>query len=253
MRIAAVVVAHGDAPFLASTLDSITGQSRALDARIAICDATTPQVDALLREHRFVIHRATTTSRDVTTRIAHNFAQGVHAAGDCDLVVLGDHDDVWHIDRVGHHEAVARTFPGAVMLASDGRLIDSHGAPPGGTLRETFPVPAGWNDLDLRQQWTYVLRHSIATGGASAVVPHRVLRVAIPNGWLHDRWWSLLAVRDHGMVIDDAVVIDYRISDDQRVGLDTQGQESTLRWMGKRAASLTRTARRAADIARLLI
>jgi hypothetical protein len=55
------------------------------------------------------------------------------------------------------------------------------------------------------------------------------------------------------MVIDDAVVIDYRISDDQRVGLDTQGQESTLRWMGKRAASLTRTMKRAADIARLLV
>lgn len=253
MRIAAVVVAHGDAPFLASTLDSITGQSRTPDAKIAVCDATSPQVDALLRAHGLDIHRATTTSRDVTTRIAHNFAQGVYAVKEFDLAVLGDHDDLWHIDRIGHHEAVARTFPNAVMLASDGRLIDTRGTHLGGTLRNTFPVPADWNDLDLRTQWIYVLRRSVATGGASAVVPQRVLRVAIPGGWLHDRWWSMLAVRDHGMVIDDTVVIDYRVSEDQRVGLDTQGQESTLRWLGTRAASVTRTAKRAADIARLLV
>lgn len=253
MRIAAVVVAHGDAPFLASTLDSISGQSRTPDARIAVCDATSPQVDGLLLEHGFDIHRATSTSRDLTTRIAHNFTQGVKVARDFDLAVLGDHDDVWHIDRIGHHEAVARTFPRAVMLSSDGRLVDTHGTPLGGTLRDRFPIPSGWNDLDLRKQWTYVLRHSIATGGASAVVPESVLRIAIPNGWLHDRWWSMLAVRNNGMVIDDAAMIDYRISEDQRVGLDTHRQESTMRWLGTRAASLTRTAKRAWDITRLLV
>lgn len=253
MRIAAVVVAHAHAPHLAATLDSISAQSRPPDARIAVCDATSPQTDALLRTHGFEIHRATTTSRDVTTRIGHNFAQGVRAAQDCDLAVLGDHDDIWHVERIGHHEAVSRTFPDAVMLTSDGRIVDEKGVPRGGTLRTTFPVPQDWNHLDLRQQWTYVLRRSIATGGASAVVPTGVLRKPIPDGWLHDRWWSMLAVRDRGMVTDDVVVIDYRLSDDQRVGLDTQGQESALRWWGSRAVSLTRTAGRAVDIARLLI
>jgi hypothetical protein len=253
MRIAAVIVAHAGSPFIEAALDSITNQSRRPDVRIAVCDATSRDVDAHLRDHGFDIHRATTSSRDITTRIAHNFAQGVRLAGDTDLAVLGDHDDVWHIDRVGHHEAVARTFPGAVMLASDGRLVDSMGVPTSGTLRDTFPVPQGWNGLDLRQQWTYALRHSIATGGASAVVPARALRTPIPAGWLHDRWWSLLAVRDHGMVIDDAVVIDYRISDDQRVGLDTQGQHPTASWLLTRARTLGRTARRGMDIARLLV
>jgi len=252
MRIAAVVVAHAHAPHLAATLDSITSQSRPADVRVAVCDATSPQVDSLLRTHGFEIQRATTTSRDVTTRIGHNFAQGVRAVEGCDLAVLGDHDDIWHVERIGHHEAVARTFPNSVMLASDGRLVDDKGVPRRETLRRTFPVPSDWNHLDLRQQWAYVLRHSIATGGASAVVPTRVLRKPIPDGWLHDRWWSMLAVRDRGMVIDDAVVIDYRITDEQQVGLDTRGQESTLRWWGSRAMAIRRTAGRAFDIARLL-
>lgn len=252
MHIAAVVVAHGDAPFLAGTLDSISRQSRRPDARIAVCDATTPRVDALFRGHRFEIHRSTATSQDVTTRIAHNFAQGVHAAKDSDLAVLGDHDDIWHIDRTVHHEAVAREFPGAVMLASDGRLIDARGAGIGGTLRSTFPVPLDWNNLDPRRQWFYVLRHSIATGGASAVAPRHVLRIGIPRGWLHDRWWSILAVRDAGMVIDDEIVVDYRLSGGQHVGLRTQGQESAGRWMRMRISSFSRTVNHAIDLVRLL-
>jgi len=253
MRIAAVVVAHGDAPFLVTTLDSITGQSRTPDSRIAVCDATSPQVDALLRTHGFDVHRATTSSRDVTTRIAHNVTQGVHEVKDFDLAVLGDHDDIWHIDRVGHHEAVARTFPDAVMLASDGRLIETRGTPLGGTLRDAFPVPAGWNNLDLRKQWTYVLRHSVATGGASAVVPGRVLRKPIPQGWLHDRWWSLLAVRDHGMVIDDVPVIDSRVSEGQHVGLSDGSQRIPRAWWSRKLAELPRSLIRVGDISRLLL
>jgi len=253
MRIAAVIVVHGGAPFLDATLGSISAQARQPDARIAVCDSTEPRVDAQLRAHGFDLHRATTTSRDVTTRIAHNFAQGVRLATDTDLAVLGDHDDVWHIDRIGHHEVTARTLLHAAMVSSDGRLVDAGGAPIGGTLRDTFPVPADWNHLDLRRQWIYALQHSIATGGASAVVPSKVLRRPIPHGWLHDRWWSLLATRERGMVIDDAVVIDYRVSDAQRVGLDTQGQHSAQEWWGTRVRNLGRTARRGADIARLLL
>lgn len=253
MRIAAVIVAHGDAPFLSETLGSISGQSRTPDRRIAVCDSTSKDVEAHLRDHGFDIHRATTSSADITTRIAHNFAQGVRLASDTDLAVLGDHDDVWHVERVGHHEVVARTFPNGVMFASDGRLLGAHGQHPGGTLRDTFPVPRDWNQLDLGHQWTFALRHSIATGGASAVVPARVLRTSIPHGWLHDRWWSLLAVRDHGMVIDEDVVIDYRVSDTQRVGLDTQAQGIPREWWLSRVQNLGRTVRRSADIARLLL
>ena len=94
----------------------------------------------------------------------------------------------------------------------------------GGTLRSTFPVAADWNDLPADQQLTYALKHSLATGGASALRPHYFAEQEIPQGWLHDRWWSLLATVRLGMLVDSESVIDYRVQGDQQVGLDTGTQ-----------------------------
>lgn len=252
MRIAAVIVAHGNAPYLSQTLESITAQSRTPDALIAICDATTTAVNEDLKLHGFDIHPATSTATNVTTRIAQNFAQGVKQASQCDLVVLGDHDDIWHRERVAHHESVARHNPDSWMFASDARLIDHANEPLGSTLHGTFPVPRTWNEQNARQQWAYALRHSVATGGASALRPAQALQVQIPPGWLHDRWWSLAATRAGALVIDNAIVIDYRITDLQQVGLNTHGQESRGTWFSQRLRSLPSTLRKSIDLASLM-
>ncbi|MEI7630354.1 MAG: hypothetical protein WCJ73_04300, partial [Actinomycetes bacterium] len=46
----------------------------------------------------------------------------------------------------------------------------------------------------------------------------------VPKGWLHDRWWSLVAVVRSGMLIDEGIVIDYLVQAGQQVGLDTGSQ-----------------------------
>lgn len=252
MRIAAVLAVHGDAPYLLDTLVSIAAQERPVDERIAIADAISEEARTLLEAHGFQVTNATTTATDAHSRVAHNFAQGVHRAAKCDLVVLGDHDDVWHRHRVRHHEYVATEFPDAAMVASDGRLINATGEGMGATLRMTFPVPMEWNELSTSTQWRYALRHSIATGGASAVRPHYVTSRPIPPGWLHDRWWSLAAIRHGGIAIDDVIVIDYRITDEQQVGLNTHGQEDPMTWITRRLGSLGTTARRTRDVATLV-
>jgi hypothetical protein len=71
----------------------------------------------------------------------------------------------------------------------------------------------------------YVLRRSVATGGASVLRPSRFPSLDVPEGWLHDRWWSLVATAMDGMLIDTASVIGYRVQDHQQVGLDTGGQQ----------------------------
>lgn len=252
MRIAAVLSVHGSAPYLAATLASIATQTRAVDLRIAVADSVTAATRDLLAGHGFSIHPATSTAQDAHTRIAHNFAQGVRAARECEIAVLGDHDDVWHAHRVAHHVASTNASASWVMHACDGQLVDGNGDPVGATLRTTFPVPPEWSQLGRTRQWAYALRHSIATGGASAVHPRRVLTPAIPAGWLHDRWWSLLAIRSGGMLLDPTIVIDYRLTDTQQVGLDTQGQHAGARWLARRVTTAGRTVRRAGHLARLL-
>jgi hypothetical protein len=71
----------------------------------------------------------------------------------------------------------------------------------------------------------------------------------VPSGWLHDRWWSLVAVVRSGMIIDEGIVIDYLVQAGQQVGLATGGQGKPLAGrLATAAASPVRGARKLADL-----
>lgn len=255
--VAVVLVTHNSQNWLRATLASIDAQDRQPDERIAIDDNSTDGTVAMLREHGFRVIPSATSSDDVSTRIARNFVQGVRAAAavHADIVILGDHDDVWLPTRISHQTVMLEEYLQVAMLASDGRLVDESGAPtayPPATLRSTFPVPADFTDRSVRDQLAYALRHSVATGGASALRPARMGAIDVPAGWLHDRWWSLQAIRAGTFLADETVVIDYRVTADQEVGLDTRDQDDPKRWLLRQAGDLGRTAKRSADLLRLL-
>lgn len=223
-RIAAVLVTHNAEAWLGSTLDSIDSQTRRPDAVVVVDDGSTDATHAILRARGITPLSAGTATKDAVSRIAANFVQGVAACSAFDLVVLGDHDDVWHLERVAHQAALLGQSPYALMVASDGVIVDDAGAASGGTVRESFPVRVDWADVSPADRMRYALRHSIATGGASMMRPDQFPSIDVPHGWLHDRWWSLVATARDGMIIDPRTVIDYRVRDGQQVGLDRAAQ-----------------------------
>jgi len=225
--VAALLVTSNSARWIEATLESILAQTRQPDAFVVIDDNSTDDTRSIISsvlKGQALVYRATSRAADTTTRIAHNFRQGVRACADHAVAVLGDHDDLWHPDRIEHQTRELSNHPSALMLASDGALIDAQGQSKEGSLRDAFPVPADWNDLTTLDQLRSVLRHSIATGGASALRPAAFADVVIPAGWLHDRWWSLVATVLGGMRIDGEQLIDYRVSGTQEVGLG-QGRQ----------------------------
>ena len=243
-----VLVTHNSQQFLVELLDSIDSQTRPLDQLIVIDDNSTDSTRSILSERGVTAIASTSAATDPSTRIASNFLQGVRFAPPESIVILGDHDDTWLPNRVEHQSHMMASFPQAAMLASDGYTTNSTNQ----TLRSTFPVPAHWSDLTTRAQFTYAVKHSIATGGASAVRPSR-LPATIPTGWLHDRWWSLAAVSKKAMVLDSVLVINYRISPSQQVGLDTQAQhQGTKDWVCHHVGNAGRRIKRSADLVFLL-
>ena len=222
-RVAAVLVTSNSERWLEPTLASVRDQDRPADAIVIVDDAssdgTRAVIDRVLGERaRVVASRARST--DKTSRIAANFRQGLQEVRDCGLAVLGDHDDVWHPHRIAHQVEVLDVWRDIELLASDGRLVDVDGAPGPGSLRTAFPVPADFNEMSPALQVRTVIRRSVATGGASAVRPEAFADVEIPPGWLHDRWWSLVAAARGSLRVDVDAVIDYRVSPEQEVGLD---------------------------------
>ena len=252
--VAVVIVTRNSQRFLEQTLASIDQQTRPADFRIAVDDYSSDSSPKLLESSGFSVTRATSSHVDVHTRIAQNFLQGLRIAvgAGADMVVLGDHDDVWHSDRIERQREVLLGGPSAAMVASDGFLIDQHGAALPGTIRQSFPVPGDFPTWTPRKQWAYALRHSLATGGSSAIRPAAFDDWSVPAGWLHDRWWSLVALRHQALIIDERAVIDYRLSDRQEIGLNTAGQEASHRWYARQLSNALRTSQRAADLTRLV-
>ena len=227
---AALIVTSNSARWIEQTLASIVGQEHQPDAIVVIDDNSTDTTRSIV--HAFLggrasVYRATSRTEDVTTRIAHNFHQGIRACLKYDVAILGDHDDLWYPTRVGHQVQQLARRPEIAMLASDGTLINARNESLDGTLRATFPVPGDWNHERPAEQMRYAVRHSIATGGASALRPADFADLTIPAGWLHDRWWSLVATARRGMMVDTELVIDYRVIDTQEVGLGRGRQDDS--------------------------
>ena len=230
---AALIVTSNSARWIEQTLASIVGQRHQPDAIVVIDDNSSDGTRTIINEvlgDKAIVYRATSKAADVTTRIAHNFHQGIRACANYDIAILGDHDDLWYPSRIGHQVNQFKMHRDTTMLASDGALINARNGSLDGTLRETFPVPDDFNHFSPVDQLRFTLKHSIATGGASAVRPGAFADITIPRGWLHDRWWSLVATSRQGMRIDRDLVIDYRITETQEVGLRRgRQQDSTVR------------------------
>ena len=227
-RVAAVLVTNDSERWIEQTLASVVDQGRAADVIVVVDDASTDATREIIGRvfgDRVRVVPSATTAVDRTSRIAANFRQGLAECLDCDVAVLGDHDDVWHHNRIGHQAGVLEVRSDATMLASDGRLVDESGQPTGGTLREAFPIPTDFKDTDPAGRMRVVLRHSVATGGACAVRPSAFAHVQIPPGWLHDRWWSLVAAAREELLVDEQQVIDYRVFAGQEVGLHRGHQD----------------------------
>lgn len=241
-RLAVVLVTHNGERWLPQVLASILAQTRTPDTFIVVDDGSTDATTTILRDHGLDPIPARTRLGDPKARTGANFEQGVRHAMErgAQLVALGDQDDTWHRDRLAHQAWLMDETTTLAMLASDGRLVDEQGQPtttggddrtPGqATLREAFPLPGGedgWRRLSPAQRMTKALRSSVATGGASMIRPsvlHTAL--AVPPGWLHDRWWSLAALAMDAFRADDRIVLDYRLSSGQQVGLDAGTQQA---------------------------
>jgi len=233
VRVGALLVTHNSGSHIDQTLASIQEQTLQPDVVLVVDDNshddTVARIEQWARSFeqsggQFLFQRSTATSTRGLSRIAANFSQGVRALGSVDLVALADHDDLWLDDRLQRQVALMTQMPHCSMLASNSWIDDT-----ADTLFDVFDIPEDLGAASAADVLRFAIRRSVATGGASMIRPHRLIdsdALVPPAGWLHDRWWSLVAAAQGSLCVSGKPVIRYRLSQAQAVGLDRGRQAS---------------------------
>lgn len=231
------LVTHNAQAWLPETLDSILAQTYEASAIHVVDDSSRDATLEILAEYGPVfrgrgitwdVSTASSFAQDSKTRIAHNFAQAVRALRPMDFIALSDHDDLWYPNRLEHQARELESDSDALMVASNGELTASDSR----TLFQAFGVSDDYSAMTPSDQLRFVLRHSVATGAASMLRSGEWMdqpEFPPPSGWLHDRWWSILAASRAGLRTDSQIVIQYRVHEGQQVGIDRGRQVGSLR------------------------
>jgi glycosyltransferase involved in cell wall biosynthesis len=260
---AAVMVTHDGERFLRRQCDSIFRQDLLPAVLIVVDDASSDGSRDILRElagsaaiPMELIWADGSSVSNRKSRIAANVVRGLAAAAPYDIVLLSDQDDEWLVDRLASQRDILQNDSSAMLVAGDGILIDEVGQETGSRLSDSFPRPRDWGTLDAARRMRAALRAPFVTGAAAALSMRLVrLMLPVPDGWLHDRWATLVAAACNGLVVQSEPVIRYRIHEGQVLG-QRQAQIGTggRRWRQvlDRGSGPVESATRASDVVRRL-
>ncbi|MDP2710943.1 MAG: glycosyltransferase [Solirubrobacteraceae bacterium] len=221
----AMTVCDGER-YLEEQLQSIAGQTRAPTRLLVHDDASSDASAEILG--RFAANAPFPVwvfSADVRIGSARSFER-VLAACSADIVLLSDHDDRWSPNRLSRIVEQFATGDRPSLVYSDGRLIDAVGQPTGATIWEVFAAP----DVGTIDDPDLILRTLVApfVPGCTIAISRALLAAALPFprglslgavGLEHDGWLVGLGWAQGAVVALPEPLIDYRIHEDQQVGL----------------------------------
>ena len=223
MRISVALCTYRGERFLREQLESILRQTQPPDELIITDDAsddgTTDVILDVSDRFRQLGVDVSLLTNDQTLGVAANFEKCLtHTTGD--LIFLCDQDDVWHPDKVSTIAREMTARQDLVLLFTDARLIDEHGAAQSHTLFDAIEMTTRERTMVHRgAAFEVLLRRNVATG-ATAVLRRRLLAAAVPFGkeWVHDEWLAIIAAAIGGVDALDLPTIDYRQHGANQIG-----------------------------------
>ena len=217
--------------FIAEQLESILNQTRLPDEIVISDDHST---DKTLTVAKKILEPACAERGIDLTIVSHDGPAGVsanfhHAVSQttADVIALADQDDVWHAEKletlVSHFEAL----PELLMAHSDADLIDDAGASLGmGVLDSLRITGRERHDLVTSRGIRALVRRNLVTGQTALIRRSLVeLSADIPEGWVHDEWWALIAASMDGLLLDPRVFQSYRQHAGNEIGASKSGWE----------------------------
>jgi glycosyltransferase involved in cell wall biosynthesis len=211
--------------FLAEQLQSLFSQTSAVDEIIVCDDASTDRtlaiVNRFIDEHPGIIALYVNDQR---LKPVKNFEKAIRLCSG-DVIFLSDQDDVWLPRKVEVMMECLSENPSALLLFTNGDLINESGKRLDGTLWEHWGFDLAtrtlWldNDYAFRSLLRGVNKITGATVAFRSVLKESIFPFEMSDRYWHDAWLSLFAAKCNGLRFMDLSLINYRIHSRQLVGV----------------------------------
>ena len=226
------------ARFLETQLRSIFDQTRRPDEIVISDDHSTDDTLKIARSFRSEAKELGIAYSVVTHSgkpgVARNFSNAASKTT-AELVALSDQDDWW---EPGKLESLERIFHGdssLLMVHSDAELVDEGGEQLGMGLLESLRITGSeQHALMTGHGIKAVVRRNLVTGATSMIRRELVDGAGVvPEGWLHDEWWALVAASKDGLLLDPTRYQHYRQHDSNQVGATQSGFAKLMERFGE--------------------
>lgn len=217
MKISVALCTYNGEKFISEQLQSIINQTVSVDEIIICDDNSTDKTASICEEilsksgidYKIVVNEA-------SLGVANNFLKALKMTTG-DYVFTCDQDDVWHKNKVEIFIKEAKKS-NRLIYFSNGLLVDSNNH----SLNKTL-----WDSINLNfseiegcdSPLKTILKRPIVTGAAMCVSKKLIDKVdSIPENWLHDEWFSIIASVEKSIIPIDEITFNYRQHGNNVVG-----------------------------------
>lgn len=222
-RLSIVMCTFNGAGHLQAPLDSLLAQTRKPDEILIGDDASTDDSLMIVRAFEPLARRqgieVQLLCHPTNLGYVENFSTTLQRASG-EVLFLCDQDDIWHADKLATMAARFSEDPDLLLLHSDARLVDAHGASLGCSLFESLQLTDDEKQAIHRgDAFDVVLRRSFVTGATTAM-RRELVQLALPVAadWIHDEWLAAVAAASGRLDFIDEPLINYRQHDANQIG-----------------------------------
>jgi glycosyltransferase involved in cell wall biosynthesis len=232
MKISVSICTYNGEKFIGEQLESILKQKLKVDEIIICDDASTDNtlkiVEEASRKNPGII-AVYTSNKNRGTII--NFQRSISLTTG-DFIFLSDQDDIWRPDKTEKIILKFKEHPKALLVFTNGELIDQFGIKTGSTLWDkwgfTEKTRNKWNNNKLA--FEDLLNNCNKVTGATVAFKKKLkdysIPIQVPQGYWHDAFLALNASALNGLFYIEECLIDYRIHKGQQIGLPNGSNEN---------------------------